>query len=80
VPARLGAQIYVNEQEANCSLLIVADCYYFVHYIHGRRQQGAWIFKHGTNEVERGFIVLFFGLVFYADTPLEIFLPTPLLH
>jgi len=57
---------------------------------HGRRQRGgrvgrdpppSWIFKHGTNIVNRGLKVLFFGLfllffglfsivfIFIADTP-----------
>jgi len=40
---------------------------------------GNWIFIHGTDEVEEGLMVLFFGLVFSAGPPsLEIFLPTPL--
>jgi len=29
---------------------------------HGRRQRGPWIFKHGTDIVNRGLILLFFGL------------------
>jgi len=40
-------------------------------YKHGLRQRGAggrgppWIFKHGTNIVDRGLNVLFFGLFCY---------------
>jgi len=58
---------------------------------HGRRQRGAgkgpgppWIFKHGTNIVNRGLKVLFFGHfllffgLFFRCPPLENFLPTPL--
>jgi len=32
--------------------------------IHGRRQRRAGIFKHGTNIVDRGLKVLYFGLYF----------------
>jgi len=44
-----------------------------------------WIFIHGTDIVDRGLIVLFFGLLLFfglfplpSPPPLEIFLPTPL--
>jgi len=43
-----------------------------------------WIFKHGTNIVNRGLKVLFFSLFCYfsvffsVDSPLENFLPKPL--
>jgi len=43
-----------------------------------------WIFKHGTNIVDRGLKLLFFGLFYYFSVffsvgfPLENFLPTPL--
>jgi len=42
---------------------------------------GPWppcIFIHGTDKVEGGLMVLFFGFVFSVGLPLEIFLPTPL--
>jgi len=40
-----------------------------------------WIFINDTDEVEAGLMVLFFGLVFTVwPPPLEIFLPTPLIH
>jgi len=41
---------------------------YYCTSVHGRRQRGAdepwppWIFKHGTNIVDRGLKVPFFGL------------------
>jgi len=49
----------------------------------GSRGQGGvalWIFIHGTDKTEGGLMVLFFGLVFCCppSTPLEIFMPTPL--
>jgi len=38
-----------------------------------------WIFMHGTDKVEGGLFMLFFGLVFsVSPLPLEMFLPTPL--
>jgi len=37
-----------------------------------------WIFKHGTNIVDRGLKVLFFGLFSLPPFPPENFLPTPL--
>jgi len=49
---------------------------------HGRRQWGAvapLVFIHGMDIVDRGLIVLFFGLFSVASSyPLENFLPTPL--
>jgi len=40
-----------------------------------------WIFINGTDKVEAGLMVLFFVLVFPITlTPLEIFLPTPLIY
>jgi len=53
----------------------------------GSGGQGAWppgIFIHGTNTVDRGLKVLFFGVCCYfsgffsLEPPLEIVLPTPL--
>jgi len=38
-----------------------------------------WIFMDVTDEVEGGLMVLYFGLVFPLEPPLEIFLPTPLI-
>jgi len=35
-----------------------------------------WIFIHGTDKVEGGLMVFFFGLVFFRCPLLEIFLPT----
>jgi len=52
----------------------------------GRGAVTPWIFIHGTNVVDIGLIVLFFGLFCYFSvffpvaTSLEIFLPTPLIH
>jgi len=49
----------------------------------GREAVAAWIFIHGTNIVERGYKVLFFGVFYYFSVfffrwlPLEIYLPTP---
>jgi len=37
-----------------------------------------WIFINDTDKVKGGLMVLFFGLAFFVDFPLEIFLPTPL--
>jgi len=62
-----------------------------VDYTHGRRQRGAggpclppWIFKFGTNIVDRGLKVLFFGFFCYFSAFFAIFrsffrcLPSPL--
>jgi len=49
-------------------------------WVHGRQQWKACpprVFFHGTDKVEKGLTVLFFGLVF-SVSPLENFLPTPL--
>jgi len=43
----------------------------------GRGAVTPWIFKHNTDKVEGGLMVLFFGL-FSLPSPLEFFLPTPL--
>jgi len=32
-------------------------------------QEGGWIFIHGTDKVEGGLMVLFFGLVFSVGSP-----------
>jgi len=50
----------------------------FATTVHGRRQrrQGGrapWIFIHGADEVEGGFMVLVFGLVFSVGHPPENF-------
>jgi len=37
-----------------------------------------WIFKHNTDEVEGGLMVLFFGLVFSVAPSWKFFLPTTL--
>jgi len=70
--------------------VVIWSCVIWPIYGHGRRQRGAggrgspWIFKHGTNIVDRGLKVLFFGLVllfsvfFRCPPSLENFLPTPL--
>jgi len=41
----------------------------------------SWIFIDGTDKVEKGLMMIFFGLVFTVTVlPLEIFLPTPMIH
>jgi len=47
---------------------------------HGRRQQGgpSWIFIHGTDKVDRGFIALFFGLDCYFSVFFIVALLLPL--
>jgi len=48
-----------------------------------RGQSGAvipWIFIDGADKLEGDLLVLFFSLVFPVSSPLEIFLPTPLIH
>jgi len=51
----------------------------------GVDRMGSWpscSFIHGTDKIERGLMVLFFGLVFFVahlhTSPLEMFMPTPL--
>jgi len=55
-------------------------------YIHGRWQLGSWppwIFTHGTDTVDRGLIVLFFGLfwlffgLFFRWPPWKVFCRRP---
>jgi len=61
-----------------------------MHDLHGRRQRGQggvapWIFKHGTNIVDRVLKVLFFGLfcyfsVFFSLPPSGKFSADALVH
>jgi len=44
----------------------------------GSRGKGRDLPGYNSYKVERGLMVLFFGLVFSIGSPLEIFLPTPL--
>jgi len=44
----------------------------------GKAVPPTWILLHGTDIVDRGIIVLFFGLFSLPPPPLEIFLSTPL--
>jgi len=47
----------------------------------GRKEpRPPWIFIEGTDKLEGGLMVLFFGLIFTVGSPLKFFLPTLLIH